>query len=93
MTKPGTLSGTYQIKTINYFFKISNQFEVRYLITLRYKEKALARMRRGFLFSDRTGRARVRAGNKKSRHTPKADAGLLTWAVIQRGMLEAKRIF
>ncbi len=30
------------IKKINHFFKVSNQFEVRYLIRLPYKEKSLA---------------------------------------------------
>jgi hypothetical protein len=45
-------------------------------------------LRQGFLFLDRTELALVRDKNKKNRQTPKADAGILTWAVTQKRIMK-----
>jgi hypothetical protein len=64
---------------------------VRYFKPLVYKEKALVRKHRGFLLKIRQKLAFVRIDNKKTRQTPKADAGLFLWAATQRGKSRVKR--
>jgi hypothetical protein len=61
------------------------QIKVRYFKPLVYKEKALVRKHRGFLFLARAEIAQARDKNKKTRQTPKVDAGILTWSVTPRG--------
>jgi hypothetical protein len=51
---------------------------------LSTKKKPCCESKRAFLFSARAELAQARNKNEKTRYTPKADAGILTWPVIHR---------
>jgi len=72
-------------KSFYYINNISYKIRVRYFKPLVYKEKALARKRRGFLFLTRAEPAHARDKNKKTRADAAGGCRAFLWAVTPRG--------